>query len=267
MPGRISVPIPWKDGTSPLSVSRVVPGRGCSSWSRATEPSGLRMAIMLRSNRPSAIAFAGALLAGDCELVTLGPGEPLERGNGVGRDSLGHHRVALAEVGVVPVDQQRRLVGRPTRHRLDPAGDDELLKAGADAHGSKADGLLARPAEAVDGETGRLHRPAAVEHRQAGDVGVVVADRIAVAHNDIVDLGRIEAVALDERNEALSQEILRVQVVQRTTGAALAPRGANPVDDQCVSGVGHGASVRGSVIVSPGFPARPTTAGCRRRGR
>ena len=47
-----------KLGFSFATSSSVVPGRGCSSWSRATEPSSLRTAIIERSNRPSAMALA-----------------------------------------------------------------------------------------------------------------------------------------------------------------------------------------------------------------
>jgi hypothetical protein len=51
-------PISSKLGASLASWSRVVPGRGNSSWSRATEPSSLTIVMTLLSKRPSAIALA-----------------------------------------------------------------------------------------------------------------------------------------------------------------------------------------------------------------
>ena len=51
-------PISSKLGASWARPSSVVPGRGNSSWSRATEPSALSTGNTLRSKRPSAMALA-----------------------------------------------------------------------------------------------------------------------------------------------------------------------------------------------------------------
>ena len=172
----------------------------------------------------------GAVLAVDGELVALLAGEPLDGGDQVGRDALRDHRVLLAEVGVVggeAVDVQRR---RP-RHRLDAAADDEVLEAGQDARGGEVHGLLARAAEAVERDAGRVERPAGVERGHAGDVHRVVAAAGAAAHDHVVDVGGVEAVALLQGVEHLRQDALRVDGVQRAGLLALAARRAHGVDD------------------------------------
>ena len=65
-------------------------------------------------------------------------------------------------------------------------------------------------------------------------------DLRAGAPDDVVDVGGVEAVALDQRLEHGAPEVLRVQVRERALALlADAPRRAAGVDDE---GVGHGRS-------------------------
>ena len=170
------------------------------------------------------------------ERVALFARESLDGGDQVGRDSLRHHVVLLAQVRVVgreSVDVHRRT----TRHRLDPARDDEILESGSDTHRAEVDRLLARTAEAIERDARCLERPTRVERRHARDVHRVVAAARVAAHDDVVDIGGIEAVAIAYRVEHLGEDALRVHVVECAGLFALASRRAGGVDDQ---GVSHG---------------------------
>ena len=83
-------------------------------------------------------------------------------------------------------------------------------------------------------------RPSGEQRRQPAD-RVVVAGEDAVAGDHVVDLDRVEADAGDERLEALGEQLLRVDVVERAIGAALAAWRAHHVDDPRV---GHVSSPR-----------------------
>ena len=113
--------------------------------------------------------------------------------------------------------------GAGRRHRLDAAADDEVLEAGEDAHGGEVHGLLARAAEAVERDAGRVERPAGVERGHAGDVHGVVAAAGAAAHHHVVDVGGVEAVAVLQGVEHLGQDPLRVDGVQRTRSPCPCP--------------------------------------------
>ena len=194
----------------------------------------------------------GPVLAVDGQLVALLAAEPLDGGDQVGRDALGHHVVLVAEVVVVggeAVDVERRRPG----HGLDAAADDQVLEAGQDAHGGEVHGLLARAAEAVERDAGRVERPAGVERGHAGDVHGVVAAARAAAHDHVVDVGGVEAVALLQGVEHLGQDPLGVDGVEGTRLLALAPRRADGVDDPGFSVHDLDARDSGATAPNPGL--------------
>jgi hypothetical protein len=123
---------------------------------------------------------------------------------------------------------------------IDPGSDDHVLLAGADRRGGERDRLLARAAEPVEGRAGHRDWPAGRQHREAGDVRTVVALHDPVAGDDVLDLGRIDARPIGERDEHLAEQLLRVDAVQRARRLAPAAGGAQPVDDEYVA-CGHGS--------------------------
>ena len=133
----------------------------------------------------------------------------------------------MVVVGGEPVDVGRRRPG----HRLDPAGHDQVLEAGPDAHCPEVDRLLARAAEPVQGHARCLDRPAGIEGRVAGDVHRVVTAAGAATHDDIVDLGGVESVPVPQGVEHLGQNPLGVHVVEGAGLLPLASRGTNGVND------------------------------------
>ena len=69
-------------------------------------------------------------------------------------------------------------------------------------------GLLPGPAKAIECHTRCVQGPTRIECRHPGDVHRVVAAAGATAHHDVVDLGRIESVALLERVQDLREQSL-----------------------------------------------------------
>lgn len=93
---------------------------------------------------------------------------------------------------------------------------------GRHPHRREGDGLLTGPAPPVQRHARHRVRPAGREYRHPGDVAAVVADSVAVAHHHVVDELRVEADAVGKRAQELAEQLLRMQVVQRAGGPALA---------------------------------------------
>ena len=91
-------------------------------------------------------------------------------------------------------------IGRRARHRLDAAGDDEVLEARRGCPWrAKFTACWPEPQKRLRVTPGASMRPAGVERGHAGDVHGVVAAAGAAAHDDVVDVGGVEAVAGDAR--------------------------------------------------------------------
>ena len=82
---------------------------------------------------------------------------------------------------------------RHPRHRLDAAGEDQVLEAGADPHRGLVDGLEAGGAEAVELHARDGLGVAGRERGGLGDVAALVADRGDHAEHHVVDAVRVEA--------------------------------------------------------------------------
>ena len=72
------------------------------------------------------------------------------------------------------------------------------------------------------------------ERRRAGDVAAGLADRIDAAEDHVVDLLRVEVVALADRAQRRLGKPQRRHLVQRTVLLAAAPRGADVVVDESI---------------------------------
>ena len=242
--------------TTAASCGEALGGRGRAGELVVVERDG---AVGVRDGDDAAVEAplghgdGGALLAGEGEGVDVLAGEALDGRDEVGRDALRDHRVRSRSAGLPAAKSGGAAVGRPARHALDPAADHELLVAGLHAHGRVGDRLLARAAEPVEGDAGRLHRPPGGEHGHASDAGAVVADGVAVADDDVVDLLRVEAHPGLQPVQDLRQHLLGVQVVERAVGLALAPWRTNPVDDPRIThGLDTSAKFRRAARSRPG---------------
>lgn len=175
------------------------------------------------------------LLAGDAVLV----GDQLRALAERDRPLGGHARVrhAPAEGGRVELLVAGRegplgLLQHPGRagHRLDAAGDRDRGVAEGDGAGGLDDGLEARAAQPVDGDTGDGHREPGEQHGHPRHVAVVLAGAVGVAEVDVVDPRRVErGRAVDERPDHVRREVVRAH---RGEGAPELPdRGADGLDD------------------------------------
>ncbi len=168
-----------------------------------------------------------------------------------GLDHAAGERVVLAARGLAsPVEAIEQLdaalldpAAQPERvvldvgHRLRAAGHDEVRGAGGDRARGVQDRLKARPAAAVDLETGDAGAEAGVEGRDAADRGVLAA-RVAVTEDDVVDVALLEAGALDQLAQDRRGEVGRGQ--RRQGAEEPADRGAEGLaDDDVVGGAAH----------------------------
>ena len=145
--------------------------------------------------------------------------------------------------GTKPVRQRGGRVGRPRAavgahrhpaHRLDAAGEDQVLEAGPHAGGRLVDGLEAARAEAVELDARhRLGEPRR-QRRGLGDVAALLAERRDDAEHDVVDAAGVEPrVARLELVEHPDDEVDRLHLVEGADGLALAARRPDVVVHEC----------------------------------
>jgi hypothetical protein len=151
-------------------------------------------------------------------------------GDHLGRDPLRHDLPALEEL-LRQVAAVR--AHRDARHHLDARRDDDVELLGPDGGRGVEVRLHRGAALAVDGRAAHRLRPAGDEGRHAADVPALLADLRDAAHLDVLDLGRVEVVALDEAVQDLGGELVAADLRERAV--PLADRAADGVDDQRVT--------------------------------
>lgn len=118
-------------------------------------------------------------------------GEALEGRDQVGADALRDERRREVGLGVHrpgPAVRGHRHAG----HRLDAAGDDHVLPAGAHPLPGLVDGLEPGGAEAVELHAADVVGQAGRDGRGLGDVTTLVADRRDAAQHDVLDAVGVE---------------------------------------------------------------------------
>src|SRR5262249_35564469 len=123
-----------------------------------------------------------------------------------------------------------------------------VFPAARDLLRGEIDRLESRRAEAVDLDAGDLDVPAGLERRRLRDHRALLADRRDDAHDDVVQRGGGEAMALLQLDEEAGEQVDRLDLVQAAVLLALAARRADGVEDH---GVRHGVLLL----------ARPPTGG------
>ena len=123
-------------------------------------------------------------------------------------------------------------------HRLDTAGDHDVLLAGADGLGGEVDGLLAGAALAVDRGRGHVGREAGAQPGHPAGRRGLLADLGDAADDDVVDVSGVEGgAAAEQRLESLGEQVDGVHVGQGCAGLALTDGSAHGVDHDHVAGV------------------------------
>ena len=177
----------------------------------------------------------GPALALGSVAVEVLPREAVLVGDHVGPDALGR-QAGLGVAGLHGGGERRahpplddRGPHRGPGHDLDPGGDHHVVGAGHHPLRREVEGLLAGSALAIDRGGRHGLGPAGGQHRVAPDVERLLADLHDAAHDDVVDDGRVEVVALLEGSQHVGRQIGGVPPLQLPV--PLAARGPDRVDD------------------------------------
>ena len=144
------------------------------------------------------------------------------------------------------------------RHVLDAAGDDHVVRAGHHGLRREVQRLLGRPALAVDRDAGHLLGKSGGEPARPGDVAGLGADGVDATEEHVLDRGRVDVGALDQRLQHVGAEVGRVHVGQ--TAAALADGRPDGVDDEYASVIALVTITDDPWPNSPWLIVRPTFA-------
>ena len=113
-----------------------------------------------------------------------------------------------------------------------PRADRHVVDAGGDQRRGEVDGLLGRPALAVERRGRGLDRQPGLQPGVAADVEALLAELLDAAGDDVLDLGGRDAGALDDLAVALRQQVAGVGVlVVALLLVATADRGPDRLDD------------------------------------
>jgi hypothetical protein len=116
---------------------------------------------------------------------------------------------------------------RRARHRLDPAGDDDVGLARLHGHGGVRDGGQAAGAQPVHGVAADRQRQAGEQHGHPRHVAVVLAGLVGVAEDHLVDALGVDAGAPHRLADDQRGEVVRADPRQRpavaTTGVRTPP--------------------------------------------
>ena len=147
-------------------------------------------------------------------------------------------RVAGADAGG-PQPGRRLLLlhGGDQRHHFRAAGDDQVLRAGADLRGRQGCRGNAAAAETVERHAADARIEARIECRHTPEVAALAALLRAHRPDDVVDVLRVDAVAVAQCAQNRCREVLGMHVGERALPRfADTARGADSVDD---IGFGH----------------------------
>jgi hypothetical protein len=188
--------------------------------------------------------LGGQLLGAQAELVGVGPGDAPLVGDALGTLELAGELV-LVEVALGDGVAEAHAPGavgadRHLAHVLDTAGDGDVDHAGGHQAGGQVGGLLRRAALRVDRGGRHGEGQAGGEPRGAGHVERLHADLADAPTDDLADLGRIDAGALDDRLERVGQQVDRVD--GREAAVATPDGRADSFDDDDFA-FAHGVSL------------------------
>src|SRR3954468_7679942 len=184
--------------------------------------------------------LVGELVRAHGELVELGARDLPLLGDHLGAEALADDVVLGHELGREGVAEV--LLGlhaggeRQHPHVLDAPADDDVVDAGGDLRRSEVDRLLGRAALQVDGGRRGLDGQAGLEPRVAAHVQPLRAELLDATRDHVLDLGGIDARALDDRLVRGAEEHVRVRVLVVALLSVATPHGgAGGLDDDDLS--------------------------------
>ena len=160
------------------------------------------------------LAFARYLIAGGNVLRRLAHGDVC----------LGH---ALGEVGMRYRIETGH--GHPC-HRFDSGADKGLARVHLDCAGGDVDGIHRRTAETVNCGTGDRNRQVGEETDQARDVEALFALRESASHDQVFDVGRIDAGPLQQTADNLGGHLVGAHLGERALVREVERRACVPGD-------------------------------------
>lgn len=183
-----------------------VPGRGAGTHMLVAVQQNPAQVVLDRQNGSGEITLVpgvrGPPLALCGVVVQVGAGQPVNRGDQVRADALGHE---VGLIGHTGIRRHGAAVGahRDTGHALYAAADGQFALAGHYEGRRRVDGFQARSAEPVDLLAGDGLRIACGDGAHPGDVGALLADRRDAAENDILYPRRVQVVSVTEASQDL----------------------------------------------------------------
>jgi hypothetical protein len=130
------------------------------------------------------------------------------------------------------VDPVEAHAHRDVAHVLDARADDDVVDAGGDERRAEVHRLLGRAALAVDRRRRRLLGQAGLEPRVARHVEHLLAVLLHAARDDVLDLTRVDARALDHLGVGRAEQLVRMRVLVVALLLVPAPdRRADGLDD------------------------------------
>src|SRR5690606_28568794 len=138
--------------------------------------------------------------------------------------------------GAVGVSAHTRGTHDDAAHRLDTAGDHDVVDAGHDALGGKVDCLLTGAALAVDRCRRHMGGETSAKPGHASGGRRLLAHLRHTANDDVVHGPRVEVVARNQLAERLGEQVHRVDVGEGSALTSATGGGAHRVDDDHIVG-------------------------------
>lgn len=178
--------------------------------------------------RPRRLLRAGGV---GVHIVT---GEAFDGGDQVGTDALRNegHVVVGGRVGGPGAAVAAH---RHARHRLHTTGEHQVVPAGTHLLCADVDGLQARGTETVELDTTGGVGQAGRQHRGAGDIATLVADRGHDTQHDIADQVLVQVgVTVPDLLDEADHQVQRLDLVE-SAATLLAARRTDGLVDECFS--------------------------------
>src|SRR6266403_1890793 len=209
---------------------------------------GQRAVVMIDGHQasaemPASYGARGTLLALVRQCIEILTRNFLERGDGVGANTLIRLRVERAQMQIPVVEHIGAIFGAAARggerHHLGTAGDDQILEARHDRGCRHVDRGDAGSAEAIECHAACALVIAGIERRHATQIVALLASLRVRTPDDVVHLRGVDAGALRKRLEDGRAEAMRMDVGERSFSDLTDSTGrAARIDDERVSHAG-----------------------------